>query len=98
MIGAILYDCLVGGKARKPRALGAKLDSVCRSRAQWLLEQGSIGMIGVLLNDPLLGARLDQPMTMEQSSIVSDETTFNWVIWGKVNKFFIALLVSVNIS
>ena len=38
---------------------GARLDSVYRSKAQRFLEQGSTGMIGAMLDDLLVGVRLN---------------------------------------
>ena len=75
MIGAILDDRLVGARLDNPgywnkarqclpeqgsTAPRSRLDWYDRSSAQRSPEQGSTGMIGAMLDDRLVGARLDQ--------------------------------------
>ena len=59
MTGAELYDLLAGARPDQGRWQKAlQVYSACRSKAQWPLEQFSIEMIGTVLNDRLVGARL----------------------------------------
>ena len=41
------------------KSTGARLDSAYRSMAQRALEHGSTGMFGAVLDDSLVGAKLD---------------------------------------
>ena len=69
MIGAVLDDLLAGarlnheGNWSKALSAGAELDGPW-SKAQ-------TGMIRAVLNDHLVGVRLDPPRTLEQGSTVS---------------------------
>ena len=91
MIGAMLDDRLVGAWLENKGHLdqSSTVSTGAELNGSW--NKASIGKIGVLLDDPLLGARLDQPMKkkMGQSLTVLDEAMLNWVIWGKVKRLLL---------